>query len=345
MPSTPFLALGRHPSEHSIFQLEPKVCDNIDANQHLSILETRNGNEKCVSVIGLDRGRGSDNPFNPIDVLLADCDLYDMCPSDGEFIAQDADGQVCFPGEGGHPAAGRYPDDHPYLGGKLYSETMPRWACFTFSDPGVEGMIFEFEVGESATNNFGRNFLFSVESQPHCAFMPPPSSPPPAPPPPPPPRPPPSPPPLIIQKDPHLYFADGGRADFRGKHGQLYAFFSAPGLAVNLKTEEATFQLKRNRLTVHGSFITEVHVAAQVGTREAPMWANFSYWASELHENNYGWQNVNGTCDGFYIQLGRGGYKRCGALDIQVEGARTATLLLRPPTRHTPLHPLRRSRW
>ena len=37
MPSTPFLALGRHPSEHSIFQLEPKVCDNIDA-RHKTIL-------------------------------------------------------------------------------------------------------------------------------------------------------------------------------------------------------------------------------------------------------------------------------------------------------------------
>ena len=97
----------------------------------------------------------------------------------------------------------------------------------------------------------------------------PPSPPPPSPPPPsplppsapPPPSPPlPSPPPPAISKDPHLHFAHGGRADFRGRHGQLYAFFSAPGVAVNLKTEDATFDTKRPSgavLTVDGSFITE----------------------------------------------------------------------------------------
>ena len=95
----------------------------------------------------------------------------------------------------------------------------------------------------------------------------PPPSPPPSPVPPPPSPPPPSPapplplpPPPAISKDPHLHFAHGGRADFRGRHGQLYAFFSAPGVAVNLKTEDATFDTKRPSgavLTVDGSFITE----------------------------------------------------------------------------------------
>ena len=42
------------------------------------------------------------------------------------------------------------------------------------------------------------------------------------------------------QQDPHLHFAHGGRADFRGQHGAYYNFFSAPGLAVNVKTEERT---------------------------------------------------------------------------------------------------------
>jgi len=71
-----------------------------------------------------------------------------------------------------------------------------------------------------------------------------------------------------IEKDPHLYFAHGGRADFRGlrtamslpppppavpsmhaplgRHLQLYNFFSAPGLSANLRMENATF-------TLHGS--------------------------------------------------------------------------------------------
>ena len=42
-------------------------------------------------------------------------------------------------------------------------------------------------------------------------------------------------------RDPHLHFAHGGRADFRGEEGQLYSFLSAPGLAVNVKTENAVF--------------------------------------------------------------------------------------------------------
>jgi len=35
-----------------------------------------------------------------------------------------------------------------------------------------------------------------------------------------------------MEKDPHIHFAHGGQADFRGRDGQLYAFLSAPGLAV-----------------------------------------------------------------------------------------------------------------
>ena len=125
-----------------------------------------------------------------------------------------------------------------------------------------------------------------------AVFADPPSpSPPPATPPPVPP----SSPPVSIEKDPHLHFAHGGTADFRGFHGQLYNFFSAPSLAVNLKTEHATFPLNEGRLIVNGSFITEFHLVARVGTCRAGSryciggtkrkWANFSLWASELNED------------------------------------------------------------
>ena len=40
--------------------------------------------------------------------------------------------------------------------------------------------------------------------------------------------------------DPHLAFAHGGKADFRGKHGAIYCFLSTPGLALNVKTEAST---------------------------------------------------------------------------------------------------------
>ena len=61
----------------------------------------------------------------------------------------------------------------------------------------------------------------------------------------------------VSSGDPHLGFAHGGEADFRGRHGVYYNFFSAPGFGVNVKTEESRFFLHGNKLTVDGTFITE----------------------------------------------------------------------------------------
>ena len=55
----------------------------------------------------------------------------------------------------------------------------------------------------------------------------------------------------------HFHFAHGGRADFRGRHGVYYSFFSAPNVACNVKIENATFKLRGGELVVDGSFITE----------------------------------------------------------------------------------------
>ena len=141
-------------------------------------------------------------------------------------------------------------------------------------------------------------------------------------------------------QDPHLFFAHGGRADFRGRHGQLYNFFSAPGIAVNVKTENATFPLRRkaNNLIVDGSYITEVHLAmivGAVGGRNNPgmgsggsrlkrKWLNVSYRASELDENNWGWSVVSGYCGGRLFKIGKGGRKTCEELVVSVVMA-TAT--------------------
>jgi len=62
----------------------------------------------------------------------------------------------------------------------------------------------------------------------------------------------------VSSGDPHLGFAHGGEADFRGRHGVFYNFFSAPDFSVNVKTEESRFFLHGNKLTVDGTFITEV---------------------------------------------------------------------------------------
>ena len=68
-------------------------------------------------------------------------------------------------------------------------------------------------------------------------------------------------------KDPHLNFAHGGRADFRGRDKTHFNFFSGPKLSVNVLIEDATFVITDNKgsLTVDGTYITQVHVNAIVG--------------------------------------------------------------------------------
>ena len=87
---------------------------------------------------------------------------------------------------------------------------------------------------------------------------PPPSPPPPSPPPSPPPVPPPVPPPITVSvvADPHLAFAHGGRADFKGEHEAWYNFLSAKNVSLNLLFVHAEFK-NPNRL-VHGSHMAQL---------------------------------------------------------------------------------------
>ena len=121
-------------------------------------------------------------------------------------------------------------------------------------------------------------------------------------------------------RDPHLHFAHGGRADFRGEDGRFYSFLSAPGLAVNVKTENAEFRMNNNQLVVHGSFITEAHVVARSeGSKSA--FVNASFWARELTspgEDIWGWQAITGVCGRQYFKFGRRGSKTCLGLAIQM---------------------------
>jgi len=112
-----------------------------------------------------------------------------------------------------------------------------------------------------------------------------------------------------VFKDPHLNFAFGGNADFRGRHGVLYNFLSAPGLSVNIKTEEAIFKIHDGALTVNGSFLTEAHVVARVGAvgGHAGHKATASFWSTELNEHNWGFQVVNGSCGGRPFKFGKRG--------------------------------------
>ena len=119
-----------------------------------------------------------------------------------------------------------------------------------------------------------------------------------------------------VFRDPIVNFAYGGRADFRGKHNALYNFLSAPGLSVNVKTEEAVFFAHHGVLTVNGTFLTEAHVTAQLSPQKR---ATASFWASELDPNNFGWRVVNGTCVGRAFHFGNRGKKDCFDLKMAMD--------------------------
>ncbi|EOD35533.1 hypothetical protein EMIHUDRAFT_201680 [Emiliania huxleyi CCMP1516] len=135
-----------------------------------------------------------------------------------------------------------------------------------------------------------------------------------------------SPPPSAsVRQDPHLHFAHGGQADFRGRNGVYYAFYSGPYLAVNVKTQDASFWLHGGKLLVHGSFLTEVHVVARSTSSTALALASF--WAEELNPENWGWNVVNGTCKRHYFKIGKWGRKQCDRLSVEMTFS-TATFTL-----------------
>jgi len=111
-----------------------------------------------------------------------------------------------------------------------------------------------------------------------------------------------------VFRDPHVNFPYGGSADIRGRHNVHYNFLSAPGISVNVKTEEAVFKIHDGALTVNGSFITEAHIVVRMASQRS---VTASFWAAELNDSNFGWAVVNGTCVGRIFRFGRGGHKSC----------------------------------
>jgi len=112
-----------------------------------------------------------------------------------------------------------------------------------------------------------------------------------------------------LQGDPHLGLAHGGKADFRGYDGCLFSFLSTRNVAVNARLSAATFSLDGSE--VHGTFVTEVHVATL--DRGTGVWFTASYWADEVGAGNWGWGAVNGSCGGHGFPLYPHKTRACGA--------------------------------
>jgi len=77
--------------------------------------------------------------------------------------------------------------------------------------------------------------------------------------------------PVYAQQDPHLNFAHGGSADFRGRDGGIYNMLTASNISVNVRINAADFMLKNGEGTVnappggtlvHGTHMKEVYVLA-----------------------------------------------------------------------------------
>ena len=115
-------------------------------------------------------------------------------------------------------------------------------------------------------------------------------------------------------KDPHLTFAYGGRADFRGIPGALYAFISSPGTLVNIRIRDAKYKL--NGATINGTFIESLHVATRTALGH---WFNLSVDASRLNANHYAWDFINGTCEQNRFVLGPHGRFNCDDLHVEID--------------------------
>ena len=132
-----------------------------------------------------------------------------------------------------------------------------------------------------------------------------------------------------IAKDPHLFLANDGRVDFRGKDGGYFNMLSAKGITVAVKIEEAMYFLHNKWLLVNGTFITEVHVAALVAGEKSCKWAYASYFASELNEYNWGWHAVKTSCGGHEYSIRKHTHRSCGGLNASVHHS-TATFQVAP---------------
>lgn len=86
--------------------------------------------------------------------------------------------------------------------------------------------------------------------------------------------------PTMAKKDPHLWFAHGGRADFRGEDGAVYNLLSAKDFALNVGIKYADFHMKH--ALVHGSAMDAVYVVART-TSGSILKVQFNATATEHH--------------------------------------------------------------
>jgi hypothetical protein len=118
-----------------------------------------------------------------------------------------------------------------------------------------------------------------------------------------------------LQGDPHLGLGHGGKADFRGCDGCLFNFLSTRDVTVNARLSASTFRLRGSE--VHGTFVTEVHVATL--DRAKNKWFTASYWADGVGDGNWGWRAVNATCGGRTSYIALHATRACEGASVTVD--------------------------
>ncbi|KAL1515711.1 hypothetical protein AB1Y20_002327 [Prymnesium parvum] len=163
----------------------------------------------------------------------------------------------------------------------------PRDTIPTISKPAVVA----FRLGNSIENvpapSVFKVYLAPPPSPPPPSPTPPPSPPPPLPRAPPgPSAPPPSPdaPPVQagIILDPHLSFAHGGKADFKGVHNSWYNFLSAKNVSLNLFFVHADFNNAHR--VVHGSHMQQLALKVRTSTTGRLLTLEFAASAAPPHK-------------------------------------------------------------
>tara|TARA_B100001989_G_C24535769_1_gene464284 strand:+ start:286 stop:1677 length:1392 start_codon:yes stop_codon:yes gene_type:complete len=118
---------------------------------------------------------------------------------------------------------------------------------------------------------------------------------------------PPSPPAATSNQDPHLVFANGARADFRGYDDGYFNFISYPHMSLNIRTQKSTFNVRG--VVVEGTFITEAFINGITSDGKA---IRLEHSTLRANDKNWGWKMVNGTCDDKTFYVFPHGKQACG---------------------------------
>lgn len=115
-------------------------------------------------------------------------------------------------------------------------------------------------------------------------------------------------------KDPHIALAHGGHADLRGRDGALYNLVSAPDVSVNAMAQDSLFKL--GELTVHGSYITQLHFALRTISGTS---FRLTHDASMMNFEQWNFDMGSATCGDDVLLLGPKMAKECDDLSAKVD--------------------------